>query len=168
MHAPTRPNLIDTDLPWVLTDEHRAWLRAMREFCEDVVRPGAAERSIGHRHDAGLAAALGGDGMGGDLASMCIAIEEVARVDSSAAVTVHVQVVNSTLVAALGNEEQKRSQLPGVASGETFIAFGLTEPSGGSDAANLSTRATLRGASGSSTVPSSPSPTRARRPAATC
>ncbi|MTV28012.1 butyryl-CoA dehydrogenase, partial [Nitriliruptoraceae bacterium ZYF776] len=157
MHAPLRPSLVDTDVPWTLTDEHRAWRRAVREFCEDVVRPGAAERSIEHRYDPDLAVAMGEmglygllvpaeyGGMGGDLASMCIAIEELARVDSSAAVTAHVQVVDSTLIAELGNEAQKQALLPTIATGEIFVAFGLTEPSGGSDAANVSTRAVRDG-----------------------
>src|SRR5690606_16257409 len=137
--------------------EHRAWRKAVREFCEDVVRPGAAERSIEHRYDPELAAKMGDMGLygvlvseeyggsGGGLASLCIAIEELARVDSSAAVTVHVQGINAALVQRLATEEQKRELLPQMVSGQTFVALGLTEPSGGSDAGNVSTRAVRDG-----------------------
>ncbi len=154
---PTRSDLVDTDVPWCLSDEHRAWRKSVREFCEDAVRPTAAERSIEHRYDPELAARMGEMGLygvlvseeyggsGGDLASACIAIEELARVDSSASVTVHVQAINATLIERLGSDSQKKKLLPDVASGEVFVSIGLTEPSGGSDAANVSTRAVRDG-----------------------
>src|SRR5690606_5616652 len=119
--------------------------------------PGAAERSIEHRYDPELAAKMGDMGLygvlvseeyggsGGDLASLCIGIEELARVDSSAAVTGHVQGINAALVQRLATEEQKRELLPQMVSGQTFVALGLTEPSGGSDAGNVSTRAVRDG-----------------------
>lgn len=157
LRAPVRPDLIDTDLPWCFSDEHRAWRRAVREFCEDAVRPTAVQRSIEHRYDPELAARMGEMGLygilipeeyggsGGDLVSACIAIEELARVDSSASVTVHVQAINAALINRLGTDAQKKELLPGMATGETFVSIGLTEPSGGSDAGNVSTRATLDG-----------------------
>src|SRR5271167_2337823 len=94
---PERPDLIDNEFPWLLTEEHHAWRRTVREFCEDVVRPGAAERSFEHRFDEALALRYGEmgfyglmvseehGGAGGDLASLCIVVEELGRVDSSAA-----------------------------------------------------------------------------------
>src|SRR5580698_776033 len=88
------------DVPWALTDEHRDWRKVIREFAVDVVAPGAAERSIEARFEPELvraAAKLGIFGLlvpeelgggGADLRTMCIAIEELAAVDSSFAVTV--------------------------------------------------------------------------------
>lgn len=155
--TPTKQDLVDTDVPWALTDEHRAWRKAVREFVEDHVRPTAAQRSIEHRFDADLAGMMGDMGLygmlipeeyggaGGDLASACVAIEELARVDSSMAVTVHVQAINAALINRLGTPEQKNELLPAMASGEAFVSIGLTEPSGGSDAGNVGTRAVRDG-----------------------
>src|SRR5699024_5151918 len=80
-------------------------------------------------------------GSGGDLTSLCIAIEELARVDSSTAVTVHVQAINAVLILKLGSESQKDALLPKLATGEMFLSFGLTEPETGSDASAITTRA---------------------------
>jgi alkylation response protein AidB-like acyl-CoA dehydrogenase len=72
---------------------------------------------------------------------MCIAAEEFAVLDSSLAVTVHVQAISAALFHHLASEDLRAEFLPGMASGETFCAFGLTEPTGGSDAGNIATRA---------------------------
>ncbi len=72
---------------------------------------------------------------------MCIAAEEFSVLDSSLAVTVHVQAISAALFHHLASEDLRAEFLPGMASGETFCAFGLTEPTGGSDAGNISTRA---------------------------
>jgi alkylation response protein AidB-like acyl-CoA dehydrogenase len=157
IEAPARPDLIDTDVPWCSSDEHRVWRRSLREFAETVLRPDASQRNAEHRYDPEIATAMGKMGLygiivpqafggsDGDLASLCIAIEELARVDPSAAVTVHVQAINTALILQLGTEDQQRDLLPRLASGETFLSFGLTEPEGGTDAGNVSTRAVLDG-----------------------
>lgn len=149
----TKRRDIDLDLPWCLTDEHRAWRQSVRRFCEDAIAPGVSERSAEQRLDPDLIRKLGEFGLfgiivpyeyggsGGDLTSLCIAVEELARVDSSVAVTVHVQAIDAALIGRLGTAAQKEEFLPPMARGETFVAFGLTEPSGGSDAGNISTRA---------------------------
>lgn len=142
------------DVPWALTDEHRAWRKAMREFTLDVIAPEAAERSIEGRFDPDLVRAAGKLGVfgllvpaelgggGADLRTLCIAIEELATVDSSFAVTVHVQAISAALLARLAGD---RADLAGLirqaASGETFVSFGLTEAGGGSDAGNIATSA---------------------------
>ncbi|GAA4025132.1 acyl-CoA dehydrogenase family protein [Streptomyces plumbiresistens] len=152
-----KPDLVDTDVPWCLTDEHRAWRRTMRGFAEDVLRPDAARRNVEHTYDADVASAMGALGLygilvpeefggaGGDLASLCVAIEELARVDPSAAVTVHVQAINAALIIKLGTDGQRAELLPRMASGDLFLSFGLTEPGGGSDAAGIMTRAVRDG-----------------------
>ena len=143
----------DLDLPWCFTEEHRAWQKTVREFCERVVAPGAAQRSIDGRFDPDLVteiARLGVFGLrvpeayggaGADLRSMCIVAEEVAAHDSSLAVTVHVQAIVASLFHHLADDDLKAEYLPAIASGESFCAFGLTEPSGGSDAGAIATRA---------------------------
>jgi short/branched chain acyl-CoA dehydrogenase len=142
------------DVPWAFTDEHRDWRKVIREFALEVVAPGAAERSIEARFEPELvraAATLGVFGLlvpeelgggGADLRTMCIAIEELAAVDSSFAVTVHVQAISAALLARLaGDREDMAALIAAAAAGETFVSFGLTEPSGGSDAGNISTSA---------------------------
>jgi alkylation response protein AidB-like acyl-CoA dehydrogenase len=144
---------IDLDLPWCFTDEHRAWRKSLREFCEREIAPSASRRNIEAHFDPGLMSSLGELGvyglltgrssgeMAGDMRSFCLTIEELARVDSGVAVTVHVQAIAATLFEHLASAEQRRELLPGMASGSTFISFGLTEPTGGSDAGNIATNA---------------------------
>ncbi len=142
------------DVPWALTDEHRAWRKAMREFTLDVVAAEATERSIEGRFDPDLVRAAGKlgvfgllvpaelGGAGADLRTLCIAIEELATVDSSFAVTVHVQAISAALLARMGGERADLAELiRQAAAGETFVSFGLTEPGGGSDAGNITTSA---------------------------
>jgi short-chain 2-methylacyl-CoA dehydrogenase len=142
------------DVPWALTDEHRAWRKAMREFTLDVIAPGAAQRSIEARFDPELVRAAGKlgvfglmvpaelGGAGADLRTLCITIEELAAVDASFAVTVHVQAISAALLARLAGDRADLAGLIGqAAAGETFVSFGLTEPSGGSDAGNIATSA---------------------------
>jgi len=84
------------------------------------------------------------DGMGGDFLGLCLAIEELARADSSVAITLEAAVgLGSMPVYRFGSEEQKRQWLPALCRGESLAAFGLTEPGGGSDAGNPRTRAEL-------------------------
>ena len=85
-------------------------------------------------------------GMGGDYLSLCLAIEELARVDSSVAITLEAGVsLGAMPVFRFGTEEQKREWLPRLCSGQALGAFGLTEPGGGSDAGATRTAARLEG-----------------------
>jgi alkylation response protein AidB-like acyl-CoA dehydrogenase len=73
-------------------------------------------------------------GMGGDLFAFCIALEELARVDSSVAITLEAAVALGAMpIYRFGTEEQRRRWLPDLCTGERLAAFGLTEPGGGSD-----------------------------------
>jgi short-chain 2-methylacyl-CoA dehydrogenase len=73
-------------------------------------------------------------GMGGDLFAFCIALEELARVDSSVAITLEAAVALGAMpIYRFGTEEQRRQWLPDLCAGERLAAFGLTEPGGGSD-----------------------------------
>ena len=87
-------------------------------------------------------------GAGADTVSYAIAIEELARVDSSVAITVAAHTSLGTMPIFLyGTDEQKREWLPRLASGQALAAFGLTEPGAGSDAAATLTRAEQRNGS---------------------
>jgi short/branched chain acyl-CoA dehydrogenase len=83
-------------------------------------------------------------GMGGDYLTLCLAIEELARVDSSVAITLEAGVsLGAMPVYRFGTEAQKREWLPRLCAGQALGAFGLTEPGGGSDAGATRTTARL-------------------------
>jgi short/branched chain acyl-CoA dehydrogenase len=85
-------------------------------------------------------------GMGGDYFALCIALEELARVDSSVAITLEAAVsLGAMPIYRFGTPEQKAEWLPRLCSGEALGAFGLTEPGGGSDAGSTRTTAVLDG-----------------------
>ena len=87
-------------------------------------------------------------GMDGDYLALCVALEELARVDSSVAITLEAGVsLGSMPVHRFGTEDQKQRWLPELCRGERLAAFGLTEPDGGSDAGAVSTRAGQDGTS---------------------
>jgi short-chain 2-methylacyl-CoA dehydrogenase len=86
------------------------------------------------------------DGMGGDFFALCLALEELARVDSSVAITLEAGVaLGSMPLYRFGSPEQKEKLLPALCRGEQLGAFGLTEPDGGSDAGATKTTARLEG-----------------------
>ena len=129
----------------------------MRGFARDRVAPVAAELDREQRFPYDLVeelADLGLMGMtipeeyggaGADTLSYAIAVEELTRVDSSVAITVAAHHSLGTLpIYYFGNEAQKREWLPDLASGRKLAAFGLTEPSAGSDAGATRTTADLR------------------------
>src|SRR6202020_165188 len=83
-------------------------------------------------------------GMGGDYFALCLAIEELARVDQSVAITLEAACsLGAMPIYRFGTEAQKQQWLPQLSSGHALGAFGLTEPSGGSDAGATRTHATL-------------------------
>ncbi|SFR10992.1 Acyl-CoA dehydrogenase [Lentzea waywayandensis] len=85
-------------------------------------------------------------GMGGDYFALCITLEELARVDSSVAITVEAATsLGAMPIYRFGTEEQKAEWLPSLTSGQKLGAFGLTEPGSGTDAGALATTARLDG-----------------------
>jgi short-chain 2-methylacyl-CoA dehydrogenase len=73
-------------------------------------------------------------GMGGDYFTLCLALEELARVDSSVAITLEAGVsLGAMPIYRFGTEEQRRRWLPSLCAGEQLAGFGLTEPGGGTD-----------------------------------
>ncbi|MEU5641457.1 acyl-CoA dehydrogenase family protein [Streptomyces milbemycinicus] len=144
-----------------LSPEHEELRRTVEAFAHDVVAPKIGEfweqhefpyeiiREMGRMGLFGLPFPEEYGGMGGDYFTLCLAIEELARVDSSVAVTLEAGVsLGAMPIFRYGTEEQKRRWLPGLCSGESLGAFGLTEPGGGSDAGATRTTARLDEATG--------------------
>jgi short-chain 2-methylacyl-CoA dehydrogenase len=139
-----------------LDDELEAFRRTVADFAANVVAPVAAgydQRSefpypivkqMGEMGLFGLPFPEEYGGMGGDYLTLCIAIEELARVDSSVAITLEAGVsLGAMPIYRFGTEEQKREWLPRLCAGTALGAFGLTEPGGGSDAGATRTTARL-------------------------
>src|SRR5438552_13300385 len=81
-------------------------------------------------------------GSGGDFTALCVAIEELGRVDQSMGITLSAGVgLGANPIFSFGNEVQKGTWLPDLVAGRALGAFGLTEPDGGSDAGATRTRA---------------------------
>src|SRR3954451_13260923 len=138
-----------------LTDEQRLIRETARDFADGEIVPVARENDRNERFDTDLVRKLGDigflgaivseeyGGRGLDYRSYGLLVEEVGRADSSARTVVSVQTsLVCSSIEKWGSEEQKREWLPKLCSGEILGCFGLTEPNTGSDAANLSTRAT--------------------------
>jgi butyryl-CoA dehydrogenase len=141
-----------------LSDEHEALRASVAQFARDVVAPQAEHsdrtgefpysviRQMGEMGLFGLPFPEQYGGMGGDFLALCLAIEELARADSSVAITLEAAVgLGSMPVYRFGTDEQRKEWLPALCSGEALAAFGLTEPGGGSDAGNPRTRAVMDG-----------------------
>jgi len=139
-----------------LTDEQEDIRRLVRDFAQQEVAPLAAELDRTKSFPYEIVAKLGELGLmgvpypqeygggGADNLSYALAVEELARVDSSVAITVAAQTSLGTWpVYAFGSEAQREEWLPKLCSGKQLSAFGLTEPEAGSDAGNTRTRATL-------------------------
>lgn len=139
-----------------LSEEHQTLAKTVRDFANQVLAPVAAQHDREHSFPYDVIKKMGAmgifglpfpeevGGMGGDFLSLCLAIEELARIDQSVAITLEAAVgLGSMLIFRNGTEEQKEKFLPPLISGEALGAFGLTEPDGGSDAGQLRTTARL-------------------------
>jgi short-chain 2-methylacyl-CoA dehydrogenase len=141
---------------FALNDEHEALRASVREFAVDVVAPAIGKfyedhafpydivRQMGKMGLFGLPFPEAIGGMGGDYFTLCLALEELARVDSSVAITLEAAIsLGAMPIHRFGTDEQKSRWLPKLISGEALCAFGLTEPGFGSDAGGTATRAVL-------------------------
>jgi short/branched chain acyl-CoA dehydrogenase len=139
-----------------LPDELEALRRTVEEFAHDVVAPKIGDfyerdefpydivRQMGEMGLFGLPFPEEHGGMGGDYFALCLVLEELARVDSSVAITLEAGVsLGAMPIFRFGTEEQKAQWLPKLCSGELLGAFGLTEPGAGSDAGGTLTTARL-------------------------
>lgn len=139
-----------------LTPEQAEFASAVREFAETEIKPVIGDHYERGEFPADLVRELGKLGVFGvtlpeeyggadaGLLMLCLALEEIGRVDSSVAVTVEAAVtLGAEAVSRFGTDEQRRRWLPRLAAGEGLCAFALTEPSGGTDAGHTDTRARL-------------------------
>jgi short/branched chain acyl-CoA dehydrogenase len=141
-----------------LSDEQRLLRDTVRDFARQEVAPVAEELDREKRFPYEIVAKLGGLGLmgipfpqeygggGADTLSYVLAVEELARVDSSVCITMAAHTSLGTMPIYLwGNEEQRSEWLPRLCGGERLASFGLTEPEAGSDAGNVRTTARLDG-----------------------
>ncbi|HET7682855.1 MAG TPA: acyl-CoA dehydrogenase family protein [Marmoricola sp.] len=142
-------------MDFALTDEQRSFRALAREFLDREVVPQRAAWDRAESVDTaviprlaeigffGLTVPEEYGGVGGDYLTYALAMEELGRADSSirGIVSVSTGLFGKTVLGH-GTEEQKQTWLPGITSGTKLGCFGLTEPDTGSDAGNLTTRAT--------------------------
>src|SRR3954453_12260990 len=139
-----------------LSDDHRLIQETVRDFARNEVAPVAEELDKEKRFPYEIVEKLGDLGLmgipypqewgggGADTLSYAIAVEELARVDSSVGITVAAHTSLGTWpLYAFGSDAQKEEWMPQLASGKKLGAFGLTEPEAGSDAGNARTTASL-------------------------
>ncbi|OZM82716.1 acyl-CoA dehydrogenase family protein [Pseudonocardia sp. MH-G8] len=140
------------------SEEHEALRATVEDFARKEVAPVIGELYERGEFPYALVARMGAmglfglpideehGGMGGDYFALCLALEELARVDSSVAITLEAGVsLGAMPLHRFGTAEQKRRWLPELAAGTKLGAFGLTEPGGGSDAGATRTTARLDG-----------------------
>ena len=141
-----------------LSEDYEALRVTVEEFAHDVVAPVIAEHYEQHTFPYDVIAAMGQlglfglpfpeeyGGQGGDYFALCLAIEELARVDSSVAITLEAAVsLGAMPIYLFGSDDLKRQWLPELTSGRVLAGFGLTEPEAGSDAGGTRTTAVLEG-----------------------
>jgi len=139
-----------------LAPEQQDFVKTVRAFVDDAIRPNAerwdeegelpleAVKQMGDLGLFGLPFPEEYGGSGADFFTLCLAIEELARVSSSIAITLEAGVgLGAMPIYRFGTEEQRQRWLPMLASGEKLAGFGLTEPGGGSDAGATRTTAKL-------------------------
>jgi alkylation response protein AidB-like acyl-CoA dehydrogenase len=139
-----------------LTEEQQSLRKTVEAFAREVVAPVAAHhdatktfpydvvRGMADMGLFGLPFPEEYGGMGGDYFALCLALEELGRVDQSVAITLEAGVsLGAMPVFRFGTEEQKQQWLPSLCSGRALGAFGLTEPGAGSDAGGTRTTARL-------------------------
>jgi alkylation response protein AidB-like acyl-CoA dehydrogenase len=140
-----------------LTDEQRAVRDAVRELARERVAPRAAEIDRTAEFPWDLRDLLAAQdilalpfpeaygGLGADLLTTCLAIEELSAACATTGLILAVQELGSLPIIQAGTAEQKARWLPDLAAGRTLIAFALTEAGAGSDAGAIATRAVRDG-----------------------
>ncbi|HUS22163.1 MAG TPA: acyl-CoA dehydrogenase family protein [Aeromicrobium sp.] len=142
----------------VLTAEHEAFRRTVREFADAEIAPCVAQWDREHHFPVDLVRKMGDLGLfgliapeeyggaGGDFTSLCVAIEELGRVDQAIGITLEAGVgLGINPILEFGTAEQKERWLPDLVAGRALAGFGLTEPGAGSDAGATRTKAVLDG-----------------------
>jgi short-chain 2-methylacyl-CoA dehydrogenase len=141
-----------------LPDDYAQLAKTVRDFAQGVVAPVAAKHDEDHSFPYEVVSGMADmglfglpfpeeyGGMGGDYFALCLALEELGKVDQSVAITLEAGVsLGAMPVYRFGNDAQKQEWLPLLASGKALGAFGLTEAGGGSDAGATRTTAKADG-----------------------
>jgi butyryl-CoA dehydrogenase len=144
-----------------LSEDHESFRKVVRDFAEAEIAPHAEEWDRDHTFPVDTVLAMGELGLfglpfpeeygggGADLTTLCVAIEELAKVDHSMAITLEAGVgLGANPIYQFGTEEQRQRWLPDLCAGRALGAFGLTEPEAGSDAGGTRTKAALDDATG--------------------
>jgi alkylation response protein AidB-like acyl-CoA dehydrogenase len=139
-----------------LSQEHETFRKVVRDFAEREVAPHVAQWDREHHFPIDIVQAMGELGFFGlvvpeefggsaaDFTSLCVAIEELGRVDQSIGITLEAGVgLGINPILTYGTDEQKQHWLPDLVAGRALAGFGLTEPEAGSDAGATKTRAVL-------------------------
>jgi short/branched chain acyl-CoA dehydrogenase len=141
-----------------LSREHEEFRQSVREFARAQIAPYCAQWDRDHHFPVDVVQEMGklglfgltspeeygGAGEDGDFTSLCVAIEEIGRVDQSMGITLEAAVgLGINPILTYGSDEQKQTWLPDLVAGQTLAGFGLTEPGAGSDAGATKTRAEL-------------------------
>ena len=144
-----------------LSREHEDFRRMVREFAEAEIAPHVAGWDAAHHFPVDVVRRMGDLGLfgltapehlggsGGDFTSLCLAIEELGRVDQSIGITLEAAVgLGINPILTYGTPEQQERWLPDLVAGRRLAGFGLTEPGAGSDAGATRTRARQDDATG--------------------
>jgi alkylation response protein AidB-like acyl-CoA dehydrogenase len=136
-----------------LTPEHLAFRDTVRRFARERVHPGAADRDRSQEHPRDLVGQLGQlgalgittaaeyGGLGLDLLTQAIALEELAYADAALGSIIAGHYLGVEAIVQAGDDSQKQEHLPALSTGARRIAFALTEPDAGSDIASMRSRA---------------------------
>ncbi|MGO1549326.1 MAG: acyl-CoA dehydrogenase family protein [Nesterenkonia sp.] len=140
----------------LLSEEHQALAESVRDFANQVIAPVSAKHDAEHSFPYQVIDQMGQMGLfglpfpeeyggeGGDYLAFCLALEEIAKVDQSVAITLEAGVgLGSMPIYRYGTEEQKAQWLPDLLAGKRLAGFGLTESDAGSDASGTATTARL-------------------------
>ncbi|MFZ2529257.1 MAG: acyl-CoA dehydrogenase family protein [Rhodococcus sp. (in: high G+C Gram-positive bacteria)] len=141
-----------------LPDDYRDLKNTVADFARTVVAPVAAEHDANHTFPYEVVKGMAElglfglpfpeeyGGQGGDYFALCLALEELGKVDQSVAITLEAGVsLGAMPIYRFGNDDQRNRWLPQLAAGRALGAFGLTEPGAGSDAGGTKTTAKLDG-----------------------
>src|SRR3954463_10574594 len=145
-------------MSYELSREHEEFRKVVREFAEGEIAPHAAQWDRDHHFPTDVVQQMGKLGLmgltapeeyggaagDGESNHLCVAIEEIGRVDQSMGITLEATVgLGINPILTFGTDEQKDAWLPDLVAGRTLAGFGLTEPGAGSDAGATRTKADL-------------------------
>ena len=144
-------------MQYELTEEQETLRKSIRELAQGVIAPRAAEidekaefpvdvwQQLAKYGWLSLVIPEEYGGTGAPVLTVCVVVEEIAKICASSSLILAVHSLGSTPIAIAGSHEQKSRYFPKMAAGEHLAAFALTEPGAGSDASSLGTIAVLEG-----------------------